>query len=268
MPRIQARSRLISMIDNGELPVGAFVMSTDAATTAIFGNVGYDFVIIDREHGPNDVTSTLNHIRAAEANGVIPIVRVLENSATLIQSTLDIGAHGIVVPKIATADDARRAVLASRYVAGGRGMCQATEAARWAHDGWHAHKASSNENVLIIPLVETAEGIENLDEIAAVDGIDFIFFGLADLSQDLGIDMYADADQLIRIWDESVVRARRADVHLGSPLGYGFDHGDYGTVDGDLMMLRAGAESALAPLRKIAPGSAANRSDPLLTAQR
>lgn len=255
MPRIQARSRLTSMIKDDRLPVGAFVMSTDASTTALFGDIGYDFVIIDREHGPNDITSTLNHIRAAEANGIIPIVRVLENSPTLIQSTLDIGAHGIVVPKVGTADDARRAVLASQYTAGGRGMCQATEGARWAHDGWHAHKGSSNDNVVVIPLVETREGIENLEEIAAVDGVDFVFFGLADLSQDMGIDMYSDRDQLIRIWDESVVKARRAGVHLGAPLGYGFDDGDYGTVDGDLMMLRTIAQSALTPLRAVRPGS-------------
>lgn len=245
------------MIEDGQLPIGAFVMSTDASTTALFGDIGYDFVIIDREHGPNDVTSTLNHIRAAEANGIIPIVRVLENSPTLIQSTLDIGAHGIVVPKIGNADDARRAVLASQYAAGGRGMCQATEGARWAHDGWHAHKASSNENVIVIPLVETREGIANLEEIAAVDGIDFIFFGLADLSQDMGIDMYSDSDQLIRIWDDAVVTTQRAGVHLGSPLGYGFDNGDFGTVDGDMMMLRAIAQSTLTPLRKVRPGRSA-----------
>jgi 2-keto-3-deoxy-L-rhamnonate aldolase RhmA len=255
MPRIEGRLKFKAMIADGKMPIGTFVMSTDPAITAVFGDTGYDFVIIDGEHGPIDRLTALGHVRAAEANGISPIVRVLENSPTLIQSVLDIGAHGIVVPKVGSADDARRAVLATQYTAGGRGMCQATETARWSHSGWHAHKTASNENIIVIPLIETRAGIENFEEIAAVDGVDFIFFGLADLSQDLGIDMYADGDQLIEIWNETVIKAQKAGVHLGAPLGYGFEHGDFGTLEGDIGLIRTAAEQALPALRKVAPGS-------------
>lgn len=134
-------------------------------------------------------------------------------------------------------------------------MCQATETARWSHSGWHAHKQSSNENIIVIPLIETRAGIENFEEIAAVEGIEFIFFGLADLSQDMGIDMYADADQLVQIWNETVIKAQKAGVHLGAPLGYGFEGGDFGTVECDLGLIRDAAEQALPALRQVRPGS-------------
>ena len=106
----------------GNTPTGMYVMSTDATMTVAMATAGFDFVVIDREHGPNDIQSTLGHIRAAEANGLVPIVRVLRNDAAEIQATLDIGAQAIIVPKISTRADAERALDASLYKPGG-GAC-------------------------------------------------------------------------------------------------------------------------------------------------
>ncbi|MFE2944565.1 HpcH/HpaI aldolase/citrate lyase family protein [Streptomyces sp. NPDC059255] len=242
MSRVIARSTFTSMIADGRGPVGSFVMSTDAAVTATIASAGYDFVVIDREHGPNDIQSTLGHIRAAEANRTIPIVRVLEHNASQIQASLDAGAHGIIVPKIGSAAEATAALNATRYQPGGRGMCPAVEGARWASGStWTTHRASSNENVILIPLIETKAGIDNLRDIVAVDGIDFVFFGLADLSQDLGIDMYDDADQLVEIWNKAVEVVHSAGAYIGAPLGYGFENADFGSVESDFNLLKSAA---------------------------
>src|SRR3712207_2658592 len=129
MKRVNARERFNASHAEHRIPVGTFVMSIDPAVTAALATTGLDFVVIDREHGPIDIVSTANHVRAAEANGIVPIVRVLANDPTQIQATLDVGAHGVIVPKIGTAKQAAAALAATRYQKGGRGWCNATEGA-------------------------------------------------------------------------------------------------------------------------------------------
>jgi 2-keto-3-deoxy-L-rhamnonate aldolase RhmA len=251
--RINARSKLNEIIASGNQPLGAFVMSTDAAVTVTMAAAGFDMVMIDREHGPNDRQSTLNHIRAAEANGIIPIVRVLENNHAQIQAMLDIGAHGIIVPKVNTADEARRALIATKYVAGGRGLCGVVEAGRWTDDHWDEHVRASNEEIVLIPLIETKAAIDNLEEIVAIDGIDFILFGHADLSQDLGLNYKTDRASLEDIWQKSVRIAHAAGVKIGVHIPAGFDNADFGTVVADLKLLVTAAKAAIAPYRKREP---------------
>ncbi|QSZ53954.1 aldolase/citrate lyase family protein [Paenarthrobacter sp. AT5] len=254
MKRVNARERFEGIIADHRTPLGTFVMSIDPAATAAVATAGVDFVVIDREHGPNDIISTANHVRAAEANGIVPIVRVLANDPTQIQATLDVGAHGIIVPKIGTAEQAAAALAATRYQAGGRGMCPGTEGARWSSgDGWFAHRESSNENVLLIPLIETREGVENLAEILAVDGIDYVFFGLGDLSQDLELpgSMFSpdSIKELVRIWDEAAATVHAAGKRIGAMAGYGFHGLDFGTIEADFGLLTARLRSELESLR-------------------
>ena len=96
---VRAKRAFKEMIGRGHVPLGVYLTSLDPATTEIFAAVGYDFVIVDREHGPFDNQTTLGHIRAAEAGGVIPLVRVLENSKTLIQASLDLGRMASSFPR-------------------------------------------------------------------------------------------------------------------------------------------------------------------------
>lgn len=254
MKRVNARKRFEEIYAENRTPLGTFVMSIDPAVTAAVATAGPDFVVIDREHGPNDIISTANHVRAAEANGLIPIVRVLANDPTQIQATLDVGAHGIIVPKIGSADQAAAALAATRYQAGGRGMCPATEGARWSSgDSWFAHRESSNDNVLLIPLIETRAGVENLAEIIAIDGIDHVFFGMADLSQDLdlpgGIYNPDSARELARIWEEAAATVHAAGKKIGSPMGFGYEGVDFGSVDSDFGLLTTRLRSQLESLR-------------------
>jgi 4-hydroxy-2-oxoheptanedioate aldolase len=254
MKRVNARARFEEIYAENRTPLGTYIMSVDAASTVAAASAGPDFIVVDREHGPNDTITTANHIRAAEANGVIPIVRVLTDNATEIQATLDVGAHGIIVPKVGTAEQAAAAVAATQYQPGGRGMCPATEGARYSvGDDWFAHRESSNENVLMIPLIETRQGIENLAEIAAVDGVDFLFFGLADLSQDLDLPggMYDPESfrELVRIWDEAVTVVHAAGKRIGAPIGFGFAGVEFGTIDFDLGLMKSALRSQLEKFR-------------------
>jgi 2-keto-3-deoxy-L-rhamnonate aldolase RhmA len=249
----RARATFEEIIAGGRRPTGAFVMSTDPNTTTIYGTAGYDWVLIDREHGIMDESAMRAHLLAAEASGIVPIVRVLENRPALIQQTLDAGAQGVLVPKIGSAEEAKRAVAATKYQSGGRGMCQVVPPAGFTNNGWSAYASELNSNTILMPLIETKRGVDNIEEICAVEGVDYIFFGLADLSQDIGIDMIADGDQLVELWERVASVAHAHGVRAGAPLGYGFDNlADFGSLDSDLSTLRTAADRALTEYRSIA----------------
>jgi 2-keto-3-deoxy-L-rhamnonate aldolase RhmA len=243
----RARNTFSQLIDSGNRPNGVMIMSTDPAVMGIYGAAGYDFAVVDREHGIMDISHMLAHITMARSMGIVPFVRVLENNGPLIQQALDSGAEGIIVPKVGTAEAARRAVLATRYAPGGRGFCPVVNARNFSLRDFGSYSAEMNSNVLLLPLIETMQGVDNIDEICSVEGVDYLYFGLADLSQDLGLDMFGDAARLIELWEQVVAAARRHDVRVGAPLGYGFDPlADFGTIDADLPTLRTAAERGLA----------------------
>lgn len=247
MHTIAARSRFNELIALGRPPIGTFITSTDAAATAAAAAAGCDFVIIDREHAPNEAQSTVGHIRAAEANDCIPIVRVLDATPSGIQQSLDLGAQGVMVPKIGTAEEARAAVLATRYARGGRGVCPVVEAARWDLAAWDSHKSTSNEEVILIPLIETQEGVDNLEEIMAVPGVDFVFFGFADLAEDAGLSMKTHLSRIVEIWDNAVRQAGAAGVRIGCTINRsGFSAADFAAVGpSDLSILFAAMRTAV-----------------------
>jgi 2-keto-3-deoxy-L-rhamnonate aldolase RhmA len=248
-----ARSRFVELNDRGEQALGAWVTSADSSTTAIFGEVGYDFVIIDGEHGALGVRDILLHIRAAQATGTIAIVRVLKGDPTQIQQVVDLGADGVLVPKVETAEQAAACHAATQYRPGGRGFCPMVPAAGWTGDNWTQHATRSNREIIFIPLIETVAGVENFEAIAAVDGVDFAFFGLGDLAQDMGTDMYAGRDQLVSMWEDCRGKAERAGLRLGAPGGVGFEGTAFTTIGGDLNFVRATGAERLAKFRSPVP---------------
>jgi 4-hydroxy-2-oxoheptanedioate aldolase len=249
MAPLDVRGRFDDLRARGSAPLGMFVNSTDPASSAIAAAAGYDFVVIDREHGPADLSHASGHILAAQAGGTIAMIRILEDSPTLIQQALDLGAAGVIVPKVATAEQAERAVIASRYQRGGRGMCPGVAATTWSYDSWDDHCDRSNRNVVVIPLIETREGVANAREIAEIDGIDYVLFGPGDLMQDLGLDLGRDLDRLRRIWDEFVVSVHAAGAWAGAYHGFGFTGYDFATYGMDLMLLRTAVEQAVGAFR-------------------
>lgn len=228
-------------------------MSSDPSTSAVFASVGYDFVIVDREHGMIDLAASVGHVRAAEVGGAVPLMRVLEAEPTAVQQALDAGAHGVLVPKMEDPEVLAKLVAASRYRPGGRGKCPQTPGADFDGSDWLARAAEHNANVLLVPLIETLAGVERAADLAAVPGVDHLFFGPADLSQDLGIDMHDERDAILDIWHGLVASVGSAGVRIGAPAGFGFEpEAAFLTVGSDFGNIRAAAVEGLAKSRSTA----------------
>lgn len=167
--------------------LGVFIGITAPALVEMAGFAGFDFVIIDNEHGPAGIESTEHMIRAAKAADVVPLVRVSGANVQEILRTLDVGASGIQVPQVNTAEQARLVVEAAKYPPlGNRGVAFSTRAAGWGYFGGPAHLERSNAKTVVITHIETAQAVENLDEMLAVKGIDVMFIGPNDLSVSMG----------------------------------------------------------------------------------
>lgn len=166
---------------------GPFSKTSDAGMIEAMGYAGFDFVILDMEHGPNGIETMGGLIRAAEISGVFPIVRVGEGDAGAIGRALDIGAGGVQVPQVRCGGDVERMLEAARFAPGGmRGVCRYVRAANYSSMDKGEYFKKANEAVLVIQL-EGSEALGNLDEILGVGGFDIVFVGPYDLSQSLGV---------------------------------------------------------------------------------
>ena len=180
--KIKAKQRMLEIIAGGAQPYGIFISSRDAAVTGIMANAGFDFVQIDCEHSPISLQDLQAHVLAAEAGGMLPFVRVLQNSRELIQATLDTGVEGLIVPHVDTAEDARKAVAAARFAPKGlRGMCPANHAGGFSMEGFGDYMRRADDNIMVMHIIESRAEDTNIDEIIAVDGVDFVHFGPGDL---------------------------------------------------------------------------------------
>ena len=207
-------------LKNGEVVLGAFVGFPSPSIVRYVAGAGFDFAIIDTEHGPMDIESTGSLVIAAEAAGILPIVRVASNDRSMIMRALDVGARGIQVPQIDSQDDVRRAVQYSKFAPlGSRGLALSVRANRFGAEGVREYIEHSNEETLVIAQIESAKGIENLPEILAVDGIDVIFVGPVDLSHSLGIPGEFANRRFVLAVDEVIARTKAAGKVLGMFVG-------------------------------------------------
>ena len=204
-------------LEEGKTVFGPFCKMQDPAIVEIAALSNFDFVIIDMEHGPYGIESTQNMIRAAEARGITPVVRVTENSETLILRTLDIGAKCIQVPQICTKEDADRLVKSTKfYPKGERGMCRYVRAAEYTNISGADHFGKANNGIITIIHIEGLEGIKNLTEIVQVDGIDVIFLGPYDLSQSCGVPGEVDHPKVMNAMKEAVGIAKKYGKAVGT----------------------------------------------------
>lgn len=158
-----------------------------AATVELAGHAGFDFVLIDTEHGASDMGELEHHMRAAESAFVRALVRVSDCESPDILRALDAGADGIVVPHVTSPDRVRAAVARTRYPPGGRrSLALSTRAGRHGTRAVDEHLAAGDDALLIAQL-EDAEALDCLPEILDTDGLAGIFIGPADLSASLGL---------------------------------------------------------------------------------
>ena len=167
--------------------MGIFSKTCDPGFIEVLGYAGVDYVIIDLEHGPNSVERAQNLIRGAQVAGIMPIVRVKESCASVMGEVLDIGAGGIQVPQITTRAEAEAVIKRTKFAPmGERGVCRFVRAAKYSAKDRFEYFKDENEKVTVLQ-IEGQEGIDNIDDILTVDGIDVLFIGPYDLSQSLGV---------------------------------------------------------------------------------
>ena len=177
------RDRVLS----GQFLGGTFLNLGSPLTAEIAGLAGFDWLLLDHEHGPGSDSTLLHQLQAVAATPAYGVVRIAANEAPRFKRTLDAGAHGIMVPYVSSAEEARSAVAALRYPPRGiRGVSKMNRAAAFGVD-FDAYFAHAHEWLVTMLQIETTEALARVDEIAAVDGADVLFVGPLDLSTNLGI---------------------------------------------------------------------------------
>lgn len=184
----EARPSLRRRLLEGELSVGPFLKIPAPEVTELVGLSGFDHVVIDLEHSQFTLATAVDSARAAMARGVHPVVRTADRSAAELVHALDLGASGLIVPHVGSAEDAAEVVRDTRFhPIGARGMDIYARAAGWGATPRDEYLRRSNEDIVIGLMIEGSVVIDRLEDIAAVDGVDLLFIGPYDLSQSLGV---------------------------------------------------------------------------------
>ena len=180
-------NHLPQRLRDGETLLGTFLNLGSSLTAEMIGKAGFDFVVIDLEHGSGTEANVLHQLQALESTGAKSVIRVEGHARQRSHRVLDLGAHGIMFPRVDTATEAERCVAALRYPPlGVRGVASMNRAAGFGvtfRDYVDSHK----DALLGVVQIETVESVRNVDEIAAVDGADVLFIGPLDLSTSLGV---------------------------------------------------------------------------------
>ena len=174
-------------IRNGEAVNGCWLNLGSSITAEIVGQAGFDWVLIDLEHGAGEEKDVLSQLQALEHSNTAAIVRVESAERQRIHRVLDAGAEGVMCPHIDSTADARKVVDGLRYPPGGsRGVAKMVRASGFGKN-FAEYYNNANENIVGVVQIETPEALRHLDEIAAIDGVDVLFIGPADLTMSLGI---------------------------------------------------------------------------------
>jgi 4-hydroxy-2-oxoheptanedioate aldolase len=198
-----------------ETVIGSFQYIPSGKLAEIVGLCGYDFLVIDQEHGPIDIQSAEEMVRACEVSGTTPFVRVGKLDSHLILQALDIGAMGVHIPSINTAAQAREAVRLCKYAPlGNRGLAGVRAAAYGFREPLSDYCKQANDQTMVIIHIEEMEAISNLDEMLAIEGIDVYYLGPTDLSNSIGRPGAKDS-QVSAIVDDALRRIVQAGKTAG-----------------------------------------------------
>lgn len=170
------------------MPIGVIVKMPSPSIVELAGHCGFDFVLVDTEHGSGDMYELEHHIRAADSVGIRVFVRVSDRNSADILRALDAGASGIVVPHVTSAEDVAQAAARIHYPPHGRrSLALSTRAGRHGTRPADAHFEEAGNEIRMIVQIEDSEALEALPGILAADGVDGVFIGPADLSASLGL---------------------------------------------------------------------------------
>lgn len=187
---------------SGETVIGTFVRM-NSISMEILGRTGFDFAIIDAEHGVHTMEDISNMIRAARSVGLSPIVRVPGTNVVNAMRALDAGADGVQIPQLTSLEQIREVCKATRYhPLGERGMCNYVAATGYSTIPFDEHMRTSNEEVLVAIHVENAWAAEHIEEILEIPGIDVVFCGPNDMSESLGVPGQMQHPRVVALLDK------------------------------------------------------------------
>src|SRR3954470_15460131 len=250
---------------------GLWVTLESPSVTEMAVALGLDWVVIDAEHGHLDWKEIVEHLRATVRSDTVALVRVAECNVGLIKRALDIGADGVIVPWVESAEQLRQAVSFAHYPPDGVRGIGAERATCWGQC-FVEHTQEANENVLVIPIIESVRGGRNVRDLLRVDGVDVFWFGPADYSSSAGFRGQWEgpgvADEILRLKDQIIASGKQcgviatSDVNLAERRTQGFRMLGVG-LDGGLLLrsLRATLQS-VGRDRKINPLFTAESAPP------
>ena len=255
-------------LKRGAPQIGLWVDLADSYVAELLAGAGFDWLLIDGEHAPNDPRSVLRQLQALAPYPVQPIVRPVHGSVELIKQYLDLGVQTLLIPMVETAEQATLMVAATRYPTRGiRGVGSAVaRASRWSKVKDYLQR--SDEEICVLVQAESVNALANLEAIAAVEGVDGVFFGPADLSASMGLigrPMDPAVQSAIALGFEAVLKAGKAVGCITGDQGVARDYLAQGAtfvavgVDTTLLMKAAGD---LAAAFKGTP-PAAGKADPV-----
>lgn len=193
-----------------EMQIGVWLGSGSATMAEICGNSGYDWALIDAEHGPSGTDGILAQLQALAGTGTPVVVRVPVQEDWLLKRVLDMGVQTVLVPMVHTAEQAARAVAACKYPPDGIRGVGAGQARATAYGTHEDYLETANDQICVIVQAESVAAVDNIDAIAAVDGVDAVFVGPSDLSADMGFAGQEDAPEVQAVIDHLFQRIKAA----------------------------------------------------------
>ena len=247
--------------------VGLWNASGSPVAAELMAGSGADLLLIDGEHGPIELRDILQMLQAAEAYPVTTLVRIPWNDPVRIKQVLDLGTQNIIVPMVSSAADAESAVQAARYPAGAgaragtRGIGSAlARSARWGRA--EGYVPNADEHVSVTVQIETADGVANAASIAAVDGVDAVFIGPADLAGSMGYPGRPSEQAVVDAVDATIDAVLAAGKAVGVNAFAEADQdrvlargASFVIVAADVTLMARGSEAAVARLKRSQTGA-------------
>ncbi|WP_085316571.1 HpcH/HpaI aldolase family protein [Derxia lacustris] len=255
-------NRLRSLWKTGAAAVNGWLAIPNGFSAETMAHQGWDALTIDLQHGLVDYQAMVGMLQAISTTATVPVVRVPWLEPGILMKTLDAGAYGVICPMINTREDAQKLVAYTHYAP--RGV-RSFGPIRGLLYGGPDYPAKANDTIVTFAMIETAQALDNLDDILSVEGLDAIYIGPSDLSLSLGCKpTFDDVDpRAAEAIDHIVARARAhgvvAGIHNGGTeaalarIAKGFQ---FVTVSSDARLMAAGAQQVLGRMRQGAPGAA------------
>ncbi len=253
------RNTLKEKLAAGKAVFGVMANDYSPPVLEVLGYAGFDWVLLDNEHGTLTPESLPHSIRACEASGLVPIVRPIGNRMEIITPFMDQGAYGVQVPHVNSAAEARGVIEAVKYPPlGKRGFFGANRNNRFGMGMPAAeYLAHANQQTLVVTMVEEVEGVKNAGQIAAVEGVDVVFVGAGDLSVSMGYPGQNTHPEVVKAVEGAVKEVLAAGTYAGcscpdNQVGFWLDRGVRFFHSGVWRLLAAASQEYLKRMREAA----------------